>query len=49
MGDEINKEFEEFQQDLKLRNKKLKLISKFELDENLEDELKELKNKKITL
>lgn len=49
MGDKINKEFENYQKDLETRNKKLKLIAKFEPDERLEEELKELKDKQITL
>ena len=49
MGDKINKEFEKYQEDLKIRNKKLKLIVKFEADENLEEEMKKLKDKEITL
>ena len=49
MGDKINQEFEEYQQDLENRSKKLKLIPKFEVDENLEDTLKELKDKQIEL
>ena len=49
MGDKINQEFEEYQQDLETRSKKLKLIAKFEMDENLEDTLKELKDKQIEL
>ena len=49
MGDKINKEFEIYQKDLETRNKKLKLIAKFEPDERLEEELKELKDKQITL
>ena len=49
MGDKINKEFENFQKDLEIRKKKLKLIVKFEPDDKLEKELKELKDKQITL
>ena len=49
MGDKINKESENFQKDLETRNKKLKLIAKFEPDDKLEKELKELKDKQITL
>ena len=49
MGDKINKEFENFQKDLEIRKKKLKLIAKFEPDDKLEKELKELKDKQITL
>lgn len=49
MGDKINKEFEEYQKDLINRNKKLKLIPKFEVDESLEDTLNGLKGKQIEL
>lgn len=49
MGDRINKEFENFQKDLEIRKKKLKLLIEFEPDKNLDDVLKELNDKKITL
>ena len=49
MGDKINKEFENFQKDLELRKQKLKLLIEFEPDKNLDDVLKELNDKKITL
>ena len=49
MGDKINKEFENFQKDLELRKKKLKLLIEFEPDKNLDDVLKELNDKKSTL
>ena len=49
MGDKINKEFKNFQKDLEIRKKKLKLIAKFEPDDKLEKELKEFKDKQITL
>ena len=49
MGDKINKEFEKFQKDLEIRKKKLKLLIEFEPDKNLDDVLKELNDKKITL
>ena len=49
MGDRINKEFENFQKDLEIRKKKLKLLIEFEPDKNLDDVLKELSDKKITL
>ena len=49
MGDKINKEFENFQKALELRKKKLKLLIEFEPDKNLDDVLKELNDKKITL
>lgn len=49
MGDRINKEFENFQKDLEIRKKKLKLLIEFEPDKYLDDVLKELNDKKITL
>ena len=49
MGDRINKEFENFQKDLEIRKKKLKLLIEFEPDKNLDDVLKELNDKKINL
>lgn len=49
MGDRINKEFENFQKDLEIRKKKLKLLIEFEPDKNLDNVLKELNDKKITL
>ena len=48
MGEHINKEYEEFQKYLKKKEKKLKLLINFELDENIDDILKELNNKEIT-
>lgn len=49
MGEKISKEFEEYQEDLKIREKKLKTIVHFEPDEEVEQLLKELKDKQITL
>ena len=49
MGEKINKEFDEYQEDLKTREKKLKTIVRFEPDDEVEKLLDELKNKKITL
>ena len=49
MGDRINKEFENFQKDLEIRKKKLKLLIEFEPDKILDDVLKEINNKNITL
>lgn len=45
----INKEFEEYQEDLKTREKKLKTIVHFEPNEEIEKALNELKDKQITL
>lgn len=49
MEEKINKEFEDFQKELKTREKKLKLLVHFDLDENLDEALKELKEKKLPL
>lgn len=47
MGEKINKEFEKFQKELETREKKLKLFVRFNLDEELEAYIKELKEKTI--
>lgn len=47
MGDNINKEYEEFQEYLNKKEQKLKLLVNFNLDENVDDVLKELNNKEI--
>ena len=47
MGDKINKEYEEFQEYLDKKEQKLKLLVNFNLDENVDDVLKELNNKEI--
>lgn len=49
MGEKINKEFEEYQNDLKIREKKLKTIVIFEPNDEIEKALDELKKKQITL
>jgi hypothetical protein len=49
MGDKINKEYEDFQKYLNKKEKKLKLLVKFRLDENIEEIIKELNNKEIVL
>ena len=49
MGDKINREYEDFQKYLNKKEKKLKLLVKFNLDENIEDVLKELNNREIIL
>lgn len=49
MGDKINKEYEDFQKYLNKKEKKLKLLVGFELDENIEEVIKELNNKEILL
>lgn len=49
MGEKINKEYEDFQKYLNEKEKKIKLLVKFDLDENIEDVLNELNNKDIIL
>lgn len=49
MGEKINKEFEEYQEDLKTREKKLKTIVHFEPDDEVEKAIQEIKNKQITI
>lgn len=47
MNEELNKQFEEFQKDLEIREKKLKGLVRFEKDERLDLLLQELKQKDI--
>jgi hypothetical protein len=49
MGDKINREYDDFQKYLNKKEKKLKLLVKFNLDENIEDVLKELNSREIIL
>lgn len=49
MGDKINKEYEDFQKYLTKKEKKLKLLVRFDLDENIEEVLNELNSKEIVL
>lgn len=50
MGDKINNEFDEYQKDLIIREKKLKMVVHFPPpDDKLEQALEELKQKKLTL
>jgi uncharacterized HAD superfamily protein len=48
MGETINIEYEEFKKYLDKKEKKLKLFVNFDLDENIDEVLKELNNKEIT-
>lgn len=48
MGEIINKEFEKFQDELKIRDKKIKYITKFELSD-FDEIMNELKKKEIIL
>ena len=49
MGDKINKEYEDFQKYLNKKERKLKLLVEFELDENIEEVIKELNDREIVL
>ena len=49
MGEKINKQFDDYQKELETREKKLKLLPHFDLDENIEEKIKELKEKQIKL
>ena len=49
MGDKINKEYEDFQKYLNKKDRKLKLLVGFELDENIEEVIKELNDREIVL
>ena len=49
MGDKINKEYEDLQKYLNKKERKLKLLVRFDLDKNIEDVIKELNNKDIKL
>mgnify|MGYP003289298687 CR=1 FL=1 len=47
MGENINKEYDEYQKYLDKKEKKLKLLVKFDLNENIEKILEELNKKEI--
>ena len=47
MGEKINEEYEEFKDYLDKKEQNLKLIVRFELDDNVEEMLKELNKKEI--
>ena len=47
MGEKINKEYEEFKEYLKKKEQKLKLLIKFDLDDNINETLEELNKKEI--
>ena len=47
MGEHINKEYEEFQKYLDKKEKKIKLLVKFDLIEDIDTVLDELNNKEI--
>jgi hypothetical protein len=47
MGESINKEYEEFQKYLHKKGQKLKLLVKFDLDENIDEAIEEINKKEI--
>lgn len=47
MGEKINKEYEEFQDYLNKKEKKLKLLVNFDLDDNIDEVIEQLNNKEI--
>lgn len=47
MGENINKEYEEFQKYLDKKERKLKLLVHFDLDENIDEIIDELNKKEI--
>ena len=47
MGEKINKEYEEFKEYLDKKEQKLKLLVSFDLDNNIDEVIKELNNKEI--
>ena len=44
MGEKINKEYEEFKEYLDKKEQKLKLLVSFDLDNNIDEVIKELKS-----
>lgn len=49
MGEKINKEYDDFQKYLNKKEQKLKLLVRFDLDENIEEVIKELNDKEFVL
>lgn len=47
MGEKINEEYEEFKDYLDKKEQNIKLIVHFNLDDNIDEILEELKNKEI--
>ena len=47
MGDKINKEYEEFLEYLDKKEQKLRLLVKFDLDDNIDEVIEQLNNKEI--
>ena len=49
MGEKINKEYDDFQKYLNKKEQKLKLLVRFDFDENIEEVIKELNDREIVL
>ena len=47
MGEKINKEYEDFQEYLNKKEQKIKLLVKFDLDDNIDKVIEQLNNKEI--
>lgn len=47
MGEKINKEYEEFLEYLDKKEQKLRLLVKFDLDDNIDEVIEQLNNKEI--
>ena len=47
MGEKINKEYEDFKEYLNKKEKKLKLLVRFDLDDNIDEVIEQLNNKEI--
>ena len=47
MGEKINKEYEEFQKYLDKKEQKIRLLVKFDLDDNIDEIVEQLNNKEI--
>ena len=48
MGEKINEEYDDFKDYLDKKEQKLKLIVRFELDDNIEETLEELKKRRLS-
>lgn len=47
MGEKINEEYDDFKEYLDKKDQKLKLIVRFDLDDDIDEVLEELNNKEI--
>ena len=47
MGEIINKEYEEFQKYLNKKEQKIRLLVRFDLDDNIDEVIEQLNNKEI--